>query len=87
MDRGILTGPVKSNFIEAIELLRATPTDFAAAIRDGCGGEGIAVERRNHRQDREKLKSRLTGSPVQRTKEAPSRAVIPGRSDVASQIH
>ncbi len=27
----------KSNFIEVLELLRATPTDFAAAIRDGGG--------------------------------------------------
>lgn len=36
----ILIGPNgsgKSNLIEAIELLRATPTDFAAAIRDGGG--------------------------------------------------
>ena len=36
----VLIGPNgsgKSNVIEAIELLRATPTDFAAAIRDGGG--------------------------------------------------
>ena len=36
----ILIGPNgsgKSNIIEALELLRATPTDFAAAIRDGGG--------------------------------------------------
>ncbi|MDE0305257.1 MAG: AAA family ATPase [Albidovulum sp.] len=36
----VLIGPNgsgKSNFIEALELLRATPTDFAAAIRDGGG--------------------------------------------------
>lgn len=36
----ILIGPNgsgKSNLIEAMELLRATPTDFAAAIRDGGG--------------------------------------------------
>ena len=30
-------GSGKSNVIEALELLRATPTDFAAAIRDGGG--------------------------------------------------
>lgn len=38
----VLIGPNgagKSNFIEALELLRATPTDFATAIRDG-GGAG-----------------------------------------------
>ena len=37
----VLIGPNasgKSNFIEAIELLRATPTGFASAIRDGGGG-------------------------------------------------
>ena len=36
----VLIGPNgsgKSNVIEALELLRATPTDFAAAIRDGGG--------------------------------------------------
>ena len=36
----VLIGPNgsgKSNFIEALELLRATPSDFAAAIRDGGG--------------------------------------------------
>ena len=36
----VLIGPNasgKSNFIEMLELLRATPTDFAAAIRDGGG--------------------------------------------------
>ncbi len=36
----VLVGPNgsgKSNLIEAFELLRATPTDFAAAIRDGGG--------------------------------------------------
>ena len=42
----VLIGPNasgKSNFIEVLELLRATPTDFAAAIRDGgrCGGVGL----------------------------------------------
>ena len=38
----VLIGPNgsgKSNFIETLELLRATPSDFAAAIRDG-GGAG-----------------------------------------------
>ena len=38
----VLIGPNasgKSNFIEVLELLRATPTDFATAIRDG-GGAG-----------------------------------------------
>ena len=38
----VLIGPNasgKSNFIEVLELLRATPTDFAAAIRDGGGAE------------------------------------------------
>ena len=36
----VLIGPNasgKSNLIEAFELLRSTPTDFAAAIRDGGG--------------------------------------------------
>ncbi len=36
----VLIGPNgsgKSNIIEALELLRATPTDFAAAVRDGGG--------------------------------------------------
>ena len=36
----VLIGPNasgKSNFIEVLELLRSTPTDFAAAIRDGGG--------------------------------------------------
>jgi len=36
----VLIGPNgsgKSNLIEALELLRSTPTDFAAAIRDGGG--------------------------------------------------
>lgn len=39
-DLNVLIGPNgsgKSNIIEAIELLRATPTDFAAAIREGGG--------------------------------------------------
>ena len=50
-DLNVLIGPNgsgKSNIIEAFELLRATPTDFAAAIRDGGGvtewlwkGEGV----------------------------------------------
>src|SRR3954468_3295826 len=31
-------GSGKSNLIEAIELLRATPTGFASVIRDGGGG-------------------------------------------------
>lgn len=38
----VLIGPNasgKSNFIEVLELLHATPTDFAAAIRDGGGAE------------------------------------------------
>ena len=38
----VLIGPNasgKSNFIEVLELLRATPTDFAAAIRDGGGAQ------------------------------------------------
>ena len=36
----VLIGPNgsgKSNFIETLELLRATPSDFAAAVRDGGG--------------------------------------------------
>lgn len=39
-DLNVFIGPNgsgKSNIIEVIELLRATPTDFAAAIRDGGG--------------------------------------------------
>ena len=38
----VLIGPNgsgKSNFIEAFELLAATPTDFASAVRDGGGAE------------------------------------------------
>ena len=38
----VLIGPNasgKSNFIEVLELLRSTPTDFAAAIRDGGGAQ------------------------------------------------
>lgn len=38
----VLIGPNgagKSNVIEVLELLRATPTDFAAAIRDGGGAD------------------------------------------------
>ena len=38
----VLIGPNgsgKTNFIEAFELLRATPTDFAAAIRNGGGAQ------------------------------------------------
>ena len=45
----VLIGPNasgKTNFIEVLELLRATPTDFAAAIRDGGGAAGVAMERR-----------------------------------------
>ena len=41
-DLNVLIGPNgsgKSNIIETIELLRATPTDFAAAIRDGGGAK------------------------------------------------
>lgn len=39
-DLNVLIGPNgsgKSNIIEALELLRATPTDLAGAIRDGGG--------------------------------------------------
>ncbi len=39
-DLNVLIGPNgsgKSNIIEALELLRATPTDFSAAIREGGG--------------------------------------------------
>ena len=39
-DLNVLIGPNgsgKSNLLEALELLRATPTNFAAAIRDGGG--------------------------------------------------
>ena len=45
----VLIGPNasgKTNFIEVLELLRATPTNFAAAIRDGGGhrsGRGKAI--------------------------------------------
>ena len=38
----VLIGPNasgKTNFIEVLELLRATPTDFAATIRDGGGAQ------------------------------------------------
>ena len=41
-DLNVLIGPNgsgKSNLIEIVELLRATPTDFAAAIRDGGGAK------------------------------------------------
>ncbi len=41
-DLNVLIGPNgagKSNVVEALELLRATPRDFAAAIRDGGGAQ------------------------------------------------
>ena len=41
-DLNVLIGPNgagKSNVVEALELLRATPTDFATAIRDGGGAQ------------------------------------------------
>ena len=43
----VLIGPNasgKTNFIEVLELLRAAPVDFAAAIRDGGGAAGVALE-------------------------------------------
>ena len=50
----VLIGPNasgKTNFIEVLELLRATPTDFAAAIRDGGVAQEWAMERRLCRAD------------------------------------
>ena len=50
----VLIGPNgsgKTNFIEALELLHATSTDFAAAIREGGGAAEWVVERRESDQD------------------------------------
>ena len=46
-DLNVLIGPNgsgKSNLIEALELLSATPRDFAATVRDGGGAGRVAVE-------------------------------------------
>ena len=54
----VLIGPNgsgKSNLIEALELLSATPHDFAAAVRDGGGrpsGCGRAAMRRGRQRSR-----------------------------------
>ena len=47
----VLIGPNasgKTNFIEVLELLRATPTDFAAAIRDGGGADFYYTFQQGH---------------------------------------
>ena len=44
----VLIGPNasgKSNFIEMLELLRATPSNFAAAVRDGGGAGERGMDR------------------------------------------
>ncbi len=49
----VLIGPNaagKTNFIEVLELLRATPTDFAAAIRDGGGAQEWSWKGDYHQQ-------------------------------------
>ena len=58
----VLIGPNgagKTNLIETLELLRATPTDFASAIRAGGRHCGMAVERREPgRQGDDKCRNR-----------------------------
>ena len=77
----VLIGPNasgKSNLIEAFELLRATPTDFAAAIRDGggpqewiwkgrppAGSATMEVMLAKENPDRSPLRYRLEFSTVQ----------------------
>ncbi|BAC89092.1 AAA family ATPase [Gloeobacter violaceus] len=80
-DLNIIIGPNgsgKSNFIEAIELLRATPTGFASAIRDGGGvsewlwkgnsKKPATIDARLHRTNRSSLRYMLSFTAVsQRT--------------------
>ena len=56
-------GAGKSNLIEAMELLRATPTDFATAIREGGGADDWIW--RGHRNGRPpaRLNAEVTGCP------------------------
>ena len=65
----VLIGPNgsgKSNFIEALELLRATPSDFAAAIRDGGGAAEWLWKGRDPRKPAEISVVLDEGSPTRR---------------------
>ena len=62
----VLIGPNasgKTNFIEVLELLRATPTDFAAAIRDG-GGAAEWLWRGNDRQTPATIEVEIDPQPL-----------------------
>ena len=55
-DLNVLIGPNgsgKSNLIEALELLSATPRDFAAAVREGGGGRPSGCGRAAMRSGRQ----------------------------------
>lgn len=61
----VLIGPNasgKSNFIEAFELLRATPTAFAKAIRDGGGAREWLWKGSNLGSAEAKIEARITHS-------------------------
>jgi predicted ATPase len=75
-DLNVLIGPNgsgKSNFLEAIELLHATPTGFASAVRDGGGvrewlwkGQGgtrAVIEAKLARENATSLRYRLCFEP------------------------
>ena len=66
----VLIGPNgsgKSNIIEALELLHATPTSFAAAIRDGGGAEEWLWKGSDHRHRAATMDVVLsTGTPTHR---------------------
>lgn len=59
-------GAGKSNLIEALELLRATSTDFANAIRAGGGAEDWLWKGDNHDRAPAKLDIELARCPVTR---------------------
>ena len=87
----VLIGPNasgKSNLIEAFELLRSTPTDFAAAIRDGggpqewiwkgrprAGSATIEMELSDENPARRPLRYRLEFSTVQNRVEVLDEAI------------
>ena len=65
----VLIGPNgsgKSNFIEALELLRALPTDFAAAVRDGGGADEWLWKGSNRRKPAEIAVVLQEGTPTKR---------------------
>ena len=65
----VLIGPNasgKSNFIETLELLRATPSDFAAAVRDGGGAGEWLWKGRDPRRPAEIVVVLEEGTPTRR---------------------